>query len=205
MFLRTLINRNHYEALGVGYRASSGQIKSAFRELAKKWHPDMNANDEQAEARFRRIKDAYECLSDKSRRNEYDREWIRAGRATWDHKSQTGENSDEVPDDGSLTRKQLLFLYSVAFMLPAIVSVSRKAEPSKEVSNQRDENLNYTPPIPEGSLGDKLVRAFYNPIKRKWERLRDNQEPPSPLECFKQFVRERPGAYSQSLQSVSRL
>src|SRR5262245_31893311 len=64
--------RDYYKILGVGKSASSGDIKKAFRRLARKYHPDVNPGDRAAEARFKEINEAYEVLSDPDKRRRYD-------------------------------------------------------------------------------------------------------------------------------------
>ncbi len=64
--------RDYYEVLGVGRDADEGAVKSAFRRLARELHPDVNAHDPDAEAKFKEAAEAYEVLSDPDRRQLYD-------------------------------------------------------------------------------------------------------------------------------------
>jgi DnaJ-class molecular chaperone len=65
--------RDYYETLGVSRDASDDDIKKAYRKLARQHHPDRNPGDKQAEARFKEVQDAYDILSDKTKRAQYDR------------------------------------------------------------------------------------------------------------------------------------
>jgi DnaJ-class molecular chaperone len=64
---------NYYDILGVKRDASDEEIKKAYRKLAREYHPDRNPGDKQAEARFKEIQDAYDILSDKTKRANFDR------------------------------------------------------------------------------------------------------------------------------------
>ena len=64
--------RDYYETLGVAKTASDDEIKKAYRNLARQYHPDRNPGDKQAEARFKEIQDAYDVLSDKTKKAQYD-------------------------------------------------------------------------------------------------------------------------------------
>ena len=64
--------RDYYEVLGVSKTASDADIKKAFRVLAKKYHPDMNPGDKEAEAKFKEAQEAYAVLSDPEKRKQYD-------------------------------------------------------------------------------------------------------------------------------------
>src|ERR671927_700950 len=74
--------RDYYEVLGVGRDADEAQVKKAFRRLARELHPDVNAHDPDAEAKFKEAAEAYDVLSDPERRRIYDRyghEGLRSG------------------------------------------------------------------------------------------------------------------------------
>ena len=64
--------RDYYEVLGVDRNADAATIKKAYRQLAKKYHPDMNPGDKEAEQKFKEAAEAYSVLSDDSKRRQYD-------------------------------------------------------------------------------------------------------------------------------------
>ncbi|MGQ3179138.1 MAG: DnaJ domain-containing protein, partial [Blastomonas fulva] len=64
---------DYYELLGVTRTADDGTLKSAYRKLAMQWHPDRNPGDAKAEAHFKAISQAYDCLKDPQKRAAYDR------------------------------------------------------------------------------------------------------------------------------------
>ena len=74
--------KDYYQTLGVPRNASPDDIKSAYRRLARRYHPDVNPDDPAAEARFKEINEAHEVLSDPEKRQQYDRfgsNWRRTG------------------------------------------------------------------------------------------------------------------------------
>jgi len=77
--------RDYYHMLGVSPKASSEEIKRAYRKLARQFHPDLNPDDQQALERFKEISEAYQVLSDAEKRTRYDElgssyaEWQRGG------------------------------------------------------------------------------------------------------------------------------
>jgi DnaJ-class molecular chaperone len=79
--------RDYYKTLGVERNASEAQIRSAYRKLARKYHPDVNPNNKDAEQRFKEINEAYQVLSDPEKRKKYD-----ALGADWER----GATEDEV-------------------------------------------------------------------------------------------------------------
>lgn len=66
------MNMDYYKTLGVDRKASDKDIKSAYRKLARKYHPDLNPNDAAAEKKFKEISEAYEVLGDEEKRKQYD-------------------------------------------------------------------------------------------------------------------------------------
>lgn len=64
--------RDYYETLGVDRNATQKEIRSAYRKLARKYHPDMNPDDKDAAEKFKRVQEAYEVLSEPKKRERYD-------------------------------------------------------------------------------------------------------------------------------------
>ncbi len=91
--------RNYYEMLGINKNASSSEIKKAYRTLAIKYHPDRNLGNKAAEEKFKDINEAYEVLSDQTRRVQYDQSISRkkfmdkAGFGNFGRNSNNGSNA----------------------------------------------------------------------------------------------------------------
>src|SRR6266576_274809 len=74
--------RDYYETLGVSKTATDDEIRSAFRKLARKYHPDVAKDKKAAEEKFKEINEAYEVLGDPEKRKKYDQlgaDWNRPG------------------------------------------------------------------------------------------------------------------------------
>ena len=80
--------KDYYKILGVERKASEDDIRKAYRDLAKKYHPDRNPNDKQAEERFKEINEAYQVLSDPQKRSVYDR--VGSDYSSWQRRGAPG-------------------------------------------------------------------------------------------------------------------
>jgi molecular chaperone DnaJ len=72
MSARDYVEKDFYKVLGVSKDASASDIKKAYRKLARKYHPDANKGEAKSEDKFKEISEAYDVLSDDTRRKEYD-------------------------------------------------------------------------------------------------------------------------------------
>jgi DnaJ-class molecular chaperone len=99
--------KNYYEILGVDKNAAEKDIKSAYRKLARKWHPDANPdNPKAAEEKFKDITEAYEVLNDSERRKKYDllgNDWQQAARQAEQQRSYRQAQRDATFDFGGYT------------------------------------------------------------------------------------------------------
>lgn len=84
--------KSYYDILGVDKSASKDDLKKAYRELSKKYHPDKNPGDKSAEEKFKEVNEAYSTLSDDNKRREYDYTQSGGGRWTDDNWSGGGWN-----------------------------------------------------------------------------------------------------------------
>lgn len=98
-----MAGKDYYNILGVNKDATEQEIKQAYRKLARKYHPDVNPGDKSAEAKFKKINEAYEVLSDKGKRQKYDRfgdQWQNADQfAQAGHRSSQGATKFHFADE----------------------------------------------------------------------------------------------------------
>src|SRR5271170_1136678 len=70
--MATTAKQDYYELLGVGRKAAAKDIRTSFRKLARKYHPDLNPGDKSSEEKFKQLQEAYDVLSDTKKRQIYD-------------------------------------------------------------------------------------------------------------------------------------
>ena len=87
--------RDHYAILGVPKNATSEEVKKSFRKLARQYHPDVNPGDKTAEEKFKDINEAYNTLSDQTKRAEYDLQLFSKG------KRRLSRGQDTIPHNGN--------------------------------------------------------------------------------------------------------
>lgn len=95
--------KGYYDILGIKKDASEKEIKQAYRRLARKYHPDVNSGDRSAEAKFKEVNEAYEVLSDKGKRQKYNRygdKWQHADQFAQAERQQT-QYRDFAPGGGA--------------------------------------------------------------------------------------------------------
>lgn len=95
---------DYYEILGITEQANEEQIKQAYRRLAKKYHPDLNPDNPDAEARFKDIVEAYETLGDIDKRREYDIKRKRTGNKSRSREKATAKTPDMNINFGNFTK-----------------------------------------------------------------------------------------------------
>ena len=86
---------DYYKVLGVSKTATQDEIRSAYRKLARKHHPDLNPNDKEANKKFQQLNEAHEVLSDPEKRKKYDqygKDWQHAGRV-WKRRSRRPDSA----------------------------------------------------------------------------------------------------------------
>ena len=90
--------RDYYEVLGVSKTATDAEIKKAFRVLAKKYHPDMNPGDKEAEAKFKEAQEAYAVLSDAEKRKQFEEVFYRIQKMEWKEQKIIMQTIDSLID-----------------------------------------------------------------------------------------------------------
>ena len=91
--------KNYYEILGIRKDASTEEIKKAYRKLARKYHPDVNPGNKEAEEKFKQINEAYNNLIDESKRKTYDEKYDNINRSGATQTGATQKRDYQTPQD----------------------------------------------------------------------------------------------------------
>jgi DnaJ-class molecular chaperone len=95
--------QNYYELLGISAKAGADEIKSAYRKLARQYHPDVTGGDKESENKFKAITEAYETLSDETKRKRYD---ILRGIYEYNSDKATASKAEKAYKDAAEQEKQ---------------------------------------------------------------------------------------------------
>ncbi len=147
--------KDYYKILGVSRNATQEEIKRAYRKLARKYHPDLNPGDKEAEEKFKEIQEAYEVLSDPKKRAEYDRFGTVGGMGTQQQDFSFDFGGFEGFDFSEFGESSFSDIFSEIF------GFGRKMEEGPE----RGEDLTYTITIPFEEAVNGTVLTLQ--IKRK--------------------------------------
>mmetsp|Transcript_46862 Transcript_46862/g.111529 ORF Transcript_46862/g.111529 Transcript_46862/m.111529 type:complete len:282 (+) Transcript_46862:98-943(+) len=203
--------KTYYDVLGVTRKATDKDLKEVYRRLAKKYHPDHNADDPEAEARFKEVQEAYACLSNRWKRALYDQD-LQFGASEVqgtdaDQFKQWKENFDNETPEEREARKERYRRYAkgerndipplqypprvipLVFLVGTvgIFYVCIKAPEWLDIEFHATYN---DPATDDRSV--PLVRAFHDPVLNRWERLPDGCEAPSPLELYDYYRKVKP-------------
>ncbi len=122
---------NYYEILEVEKNASFNEIKSKYRKLAMKYHPDKNPNNPKAEEKFKRIGEAYEVIGNKEKRSEYDKKILEKENGNFEKKVKA--KKENYSKDFSFNPMNLKNMFNKTFD----VSNMRK-ESAEEMKNYKE-------------------------------------------------------------------
>lgn len=201
--------KTFYDILEITRKAKPEEVKEAYRKLAKRYHPDRNADDPEAEARFKEVQEAHATLSDSWKRALYDQDLqfgsMAADQGTdtetwkehWDRETPeerearkeryrryaAGERNDLPPEPFPLRLTPVIALSIVGGVFYVCIRAP------DWIDGQSDATF-CDPTFNDTSV--PLVRAYHNPVLDRWERLPENVEPPSPKELYAHYWRSRP-------------
>eukprot|EP00929_Paragymnodinium_shiwhaense_P078311 TRINITY_DN40578_c0_g1_i1.p1 TRINITY_DN40578_c0_g1~~TRINITY_DN40578_c0_g1_i1.p1 ORF type:complete len:365 (-),score=47.52 TRINITY_DN40578_c0_g1_i1:154-1248(-) len=203
--------KTYYDVLGVTRKATPEEVKEAYRRLAKKYHPDRNVDDPDAENRFKEVQEAHATLSDKWKRAIYDQDcqFGQYGTAStqsvdkekwtehWDRETPDerdarreryrryarGERNDLPPEPWVLRRAPLYALMIVGTVFYVCIKAPDWFDGQSDASH-------CDPAFDDKSV--PLVRAFHDPVLDRWERLPEGQEAPTPDALYAYYRKARP-------------
>ena len=147
---------NYYEILGVSIDADENEIKSKYRKLAMKYHPDRNPDDKKAEEMFKKVSEAYEILGDKEKRKEYDKKILKTGEEKQNfEKKKAGAGIDPRKGAETFYRNFSANPQDIKNMFEKAFNVDEMKNPDKEKMKAHKESM------------EKSFENFFRPKKNK--------------------------------------
>ncbi|MDX1904304.1 MAG: DnaJ domain-containing protein [Thermonemataceae bacterium] len=170
--------KNYYTILDVPESASAEMIKNAYRTLAKRWHPDVNPNDQTAEQMFLDIKEAYATLSNAIKRNFYD---YQLRKEALDKKVQATSNTNV----GSFRKQQ---------------NQEAKAKAEKEKADKEKEKVFYSSETYKNRLDDLMKKHNDLLEKQKKAAQKTKEKEEKEKTFYDTFKENRDNAYAEQQQ-----
>jgi len=205
------LSRTYYDILEISRRAKQDEIKAAYRKLAKRYHPDRNVDDPEAETRFKEVQEAYTTLSEPFKRALYDQDLQFSNYGTKvtqevEREKWTEHWEKETPEERE-ARKERYKRYAAGerndlppapfrvsltpvYMLGTIFGIFYVCVRAPDWFDAQSDPTFCDPAHDDTSV--PLVRAFHDPVLNRWERLPEDVDPPSPEELYAHYRRKKP-------------
>lgn len=209
-------SKTYYDILEISRRAKQDEIKAAYRKLAKRYHPDRNLDDPEAETRFKEVQEAYTCLSEPFKRALYDQDLqfsTYGSRVTQEvEREKWTQHWDlETPDERE-ARKERYKRYAAGerndlppspfklswtpiYMLGGIFGIFYICIRAPDWFDAQSDPTFCDPAHDDTTV--PLVFAFHDPVMNRWERLPEDAEPPLPEELYAHYRRKKPEAMNR--------
>ncbi|EER19437.1 chaperone protein DNAj, putative [Perkinsus marinus ATCC 50983] len=205
--------KNLYEVLGIEQKATGEEIKQAYRDMAKKWHPDRNPDDPLAGDRFKEVCEAYATLGNQWKRTIYDQDMQFGAALDSQAKGEDWKEhyNKETPEQRNARRERyrryakgerndvpqdempLSMMIKLLIAVPVVVWIGCILAPEFGPGERPSEPSRNDPGFDDKSV--PLTRAYYNPILERWEKLKGVEEPPDPEKFYD--VYEKNSAYAR--------
>lgn len=204
------VGKTYYDILELSRRAKPEEIKEAYRKLAKRYHPDRNVDDPEAETRFKEVQEAYTTLNEPFKRALYDQDLQfstygssvtqEVDRETW-----TEHWDKETPEEREARKERyrryaagerndlppapFALQYTPVYMLGGIACIFYVCIRAPDWFDAQSDPSFCDPACNDTSV--PLVRAFHDPVLNRWERLPEDAAP-TPAELYAHYRRKRP-------------
>ncbi|KAF4661671.1 Mitochondrial import inner membrane translocase subunit TIM44 [Perkinsus olseni] len=210
--------KNFYDILGIEQKATGEEVKEAYREMAKKWHPDRNPDDPLAADKFKEVCEAYATLGNQWKRTIYDQDMQFGAALDSQAKGEDWKEhyNKETPEQRNARRERyrryakgerndvpqdempLSMMIKLLIAVPVVVWIGCILAPEFGPGERPSEPSRNDPGFDDKSV--PLTRAYYNPILERWEKLKGVEEPPDPEKFYDVHLRDSPGSPSVSWQ-----